>query len=125
VRKFTYFAALLAVSAAPAHAEMSISTFLAKADALKAKGFFAFGSPDISLLKSEVANSVASLKAESAAAKKAGRRPPACVPQGTKLSSDDLMAHMRAYPEAQRNAVSVKAALYGLMSKRFPCPATR
>jgi hypothetical protein len=58
VRKAAWIAALLAVSAAPVRADMSVSTFLAKADALKAKGVFAFGSPDISLLKSEVSNAV-------------------------------------------------------------------
>jgi hypothetical protein len=125
MRKAAWVAALLIVSAAPAHAEMSIATFLTKADALKAKGFFALGSSDIGLLKSEVSSAVASLKAETEAAKGAGRRPPACVPHGTKLSSDDLMAHMRSYPPAQRNIVSVRTALYTLMAKRFPCPANR
>jgi hypothetical protein len=47
-------AALLTVSAAAsASGDMSVATFLAKSDALKAKGIFALTSSDVALLKSE------------------------------------------------------------------------
>jgi len=43
----------LAVPALAAPGDMSAATFLAKADALKAKGIGALGSPDIKLLRAE------------------------------------------------------------------------
>jgi hypothetical protein len=43
----------LSVPALAAGGEMSVAVFLAKADALKAKGVMALGSSDIGLLRSE------------------------------------------------------------------------
>jgi hypothetical protein len=46
-------ALLVAAPVAAAPGDMSVSTFLAKADALKTKGILALGSSDIKLLQSE------------------------------------------------------------------------
>jgi hypothetical protein len=104
---------------------MSISTFLTKADALKAKGLFAMGSSDIGLLKTEVTTSVASLKAESATAQKAGHRPPACVPQGTKLSSEEACGPYAILPcgaakQRERKGRALFAHGQALSLPRYP-----
>jgi hypothetical protein len=107
--------------AVPAKAEMPISSFLAKADALKKRGFFAMGSPDIKLLRNEVVNAAAAFDAEIAAARKAGRVPPACVPPKTKLNSEEMMTFFRTIPAAQAQTMTVKTGFYALMKKRYPC----
>ncbi len=105
-----------------AHAEMSVSTFLAKADALKAKGMMAMLSSDVGLLKSEMQSSVQSFKADEAAAKAAGRPLTACVPPKTKLDSDEMISFFRTIPAQQATRTSLKAALGAMLRKRYPCP---
>ncbi len=115
-------AALIAV---PAHAEMSIATFLAKADALKAKGILAMMSSDIGLLKGEIQTAGKAYRAQIIADKAAGRTAHSCPPAKGKVAmgSDELIGHFRTVPQQQRPATSVKTAFYGLMKKKYPCPA--
>jgi hypothetical protein len=102
---------------------MPVSTFLAKADALKKRGPLALLSSDLGALKKEVQNSAAELRTERLAAKAAGRKPAFCPPEaGGSLSSDELLSHFQSIPPAQRG-MSVKMGLAGLMRKRYPCPA--
>jgi hypothetical protein len=103
---------------------MPVSTFLAKADALKSKGPLAVFSGDLKLLKAEVNNSAQAYGNDVKAARKAGKLTHSCPPAGTKLSmnSDELLGYFNSIPPAQRN-MSVKTAFYGLMKKKFPCPA--
>jgi hypothetical protein len=110
--------------ATPATAEMSVATFLTKADALKAKGFLAIGSPDIGLLQGEMKGVTTQYRADIDGAKVAGRKPHSCPPPKgqTKLKSDDLMAYFRTIPAPQRPKTSVRSAFYSLMRQRFPCP---
>ncbi len=119
-------AALAALAvAAPASAEMSVATFLAKADALQAKGIMAIGSPDIKLLQTEMQTVGANYRAELEAARAARKPLHSCPPpkgQG-RVGSDEMMAHFRAYPAARRPSVSVKTAFYDLMKRKYPCPA--
>ena len=117
-------AAILAAPASAAgKAEMTIATFLAKADALKAKGPLALMSPDIGLLKGEVNTAAARYKARLEADKKAGRPPHSCPAKGAKVSSDEFLTHLRSYPAARRPSVTVGVAFDSFMVKRFPCPA--
>ena len=101
---------------------MDVATFLAKASALKAKGIFAMGSPDIALLKDEVVGAANAYRAQLAADAAAKRHPRACPPPRDKspVTSNDIIASFQAIPAAQRG-VSVKAAFYRFMDKRFPC----
>jgi len=118
----------LLVAALPATAlqaqTMPVSTFLAKANALKSKGALAVFSGDLKLLKAEVNNSAKAYGNDVKAARKAGKLTHSCPPAGTKLSmnSDELLGYFNSIPPAQRN-MSVKTAFYGLMKKKFPCPA--
>lgn len=104
---------------------MSVSDFLAKADALKARGFLAIGSPDINLLKSEIETASKQYRDSLAAEIAAGRKPSSCPPpKGTaKITSNDLIASFRAIPPAQRRT-NVATAFAAMMKKRYPCPNT-
>lgn len=115
--------ALLAAPLAPAHAQtMSVSTFLAKADALQKKGPLALLSGDVKRLKAEVVNSGKQLRAEQKAVQRVGGKPLTCMPDKASISSNELLAHLRAIPPAQRD-MPIKAAFAGLMRKKYPCPA--
>ena len=116
---------LIAAPAAAAEAQsMPVSTFLAKADALKKKGPLALFSGDIKVLKAQVQNSAQAYAVDVRAARKAGKLTHSCPPAGTQLSmnSDELLGYFKSIPPAQRN-MSVKTAFYNMMAKRFPCPA--
>jgi hypothetical protein len=103
---------------------MPVSQFLAKADALKKKGPLALFSGDIKVLKAQIQNSAKAYGADVGAARKAGKLTHSCPPAGTSLSmnSDELLAYFNSIPPSQRS-MSVKAAFYGMMQKRYPCPA--
>lgn len=104
-----------------AHA-MTVATFLAKANGLKAKGILAMGSPDIGLLRNEMQRVAEAYRADVTRARAAGRTPHSCPPpkgQG-KIGAKEVMAEFEAIPPAQRN-VSVKTAFYAMMKKRYPC----
>lgn len=114
--------AAVVLFALPAGAQaMDVRTFLAKTNALKAKGIFAMGSPDIDLLKGEMTSVMRDYRADTAAAQKAGK-PLACPPQGAKMSPGELLTGLEAIPPAQRG-MSVKAAVYQIARKRWPCPS--
>jgi hypothetical protein len=57
------------------------------------------------------------------AARAAGRTPQSCAPANPDLTPDDLIAHLRTISPARRKSTSVKAAIYGMMRKLYPCPA--
>ncbi len=125
MRKFLLAAgaiALIGASPVLAAGEMSVATFLAKADALKAKGFGALGSPDIKLLRTEAEAAGATYRSRMEADKKAGRPPHSCPPDKTKMTSDQFMTHLRSYPATARPKTSVTTAVFDLMKKRYPCP---
>lgn len=114
-----------ALIAAPAQAEMSVATFLAKADALKAKGMLAMMSSDIGLLKGEIQTAGKAYRAQINADKAAGRAAHSCPPAKGRVAmgSEELIGHFRTVPQQQRPSTSVKTAFYGLMKKKYPCPA--
>ncbi len=110
------FAAPLA--AAPG--DMNVATFLAKADALKAKGAMALFSADYRLLKSEGEAAGQAYRARLNAERAAGK-PSSCPPSGVKVNSDKLIAHLRTYPEPVRPRVSMKQAIGDFFARTYPC----
>ena len=112
-------ALLLLAVAVPAHAEMSVATFLAKADALEKKGMLAMMSPDVGLLKQEMGKVTTSYRDDIRAARSEGRRPHSCPPPKASMNSGDLMAHFRTIP----GSTGLKAGFYSMRKKRYPCPA--
>ncbi len=113
--------AAMALPAVAAKGDMSVATFLAKADALKAKGFGALGSPDIKILRDEGMAAGAAYRARIEGDKKAGRAPHSCPPAKAAMKSDQFIAHLRSYPVAVRPTTSIKTATFDLMKKRYPC----
>ncbi|MCW1382305.1 hypothetical protein OLX02_05675 [Novosphingobium sp. KCTC 2891] len=109
--------------AIPAQAEpgaMSIAAFLAKAEALRAKGPFALMSGDYKLLKEEVTGAAQVYRARLRGEQAAGR-PSSCPPARAPFGSDDVMAQMRSYPVAQRGQLTVGTAVADLFRARYPC----
>jgi hypothetical protein len=100
---------------------MPVSTFLEKADALKAKGAMAVFSSDLKLLQNEAQSAGRAVRADQVAAFKAGRTPTTCIPERAAVNSDELIAHLRAIPPARRN-MPLKEAMASLMARKFPCP---
>jgi hypothetical protein len=111
----------ISVPAASAPGDMKISTFLAKADALKAKGIMAMASSDIGLLKTEGKAAGESYRARIKSDKAKGVPPHSCPPAKSSISSDDLLNHFRSYPAAQRQQISVRTGFADMMKKRYPC----
>ena len=99
---------------------MSVATFLAKADALRAKGPFALMSGDYKLLKAEVTGAAQAYRARLKGEQAAGR-PSSCPPARAPFNSDDVMAQMRSYPAASRPHTSVATAVADLFLARYPC----
>ena len=124
MRRFAVALLMIALPATALQAQtMPVSTFLAKANALKKKGPLALFSGDLGLLKKEITGSAARLRAERLAAKQAGRKPAYCPPEKpSALGVEELLAHFNSIPAAQRN-MSVQAGFAGLMRKKYPCPA--
>lgn len=116
-------AATLSILATPVFAQnMPVSTFLEKADALKAKGMMAMLSPDIGVLKKEIQAAGLAARAERQAREAAGKPRLACPPEKVSMNSDELIESFRAIPVAQQPRVTVKQAMTEMVRKRYPCP---
>lgn len=99
---------------------MPVSTFLAKLDKLAAEGPLATVTSDAALLKKELQDSAASLRAERLAAAQQGKTPAYC-PTGQSPSFDEIVAGLKAVPPADRDKTEVKDALRSYMARRYPC----
>ena len=110
----------LAAPALAATGDMTVATFLAKADALKKKGAMALFSSDIKLLKAEGTAAGTAYRARLDRERASGK-PSSCPPKGTKVDSDQLLAHLRSYPAAQRPTISMKTAFADMFIKKYPC----
>ena len=113
--------AALALAMATPAAAMNVTEFLAKAQALKAKGVLAMFSPDLKLLGAEMRTITREYRAEQQAAKAAGRRFDSCPPEKVKLDHNQLLADLERIPPAQRG-MSMKSAFALMMKRRYPCP---
>jgi hypothetical protein len=112
--------ALLACPALAAPGDMNVATFLAKADALRAKGAMALFSSEMGVLRSE-GTAAGMAYRDRLRAEKAQGKPSSCPPKGTKVNSNDLIAHLRTYDPAARSAKSMKSAMADFFIKTWPC----
>ena len=119
-RKLLLAALAVVVPVGALHA-MTVAVFLEKADALQARGMAAMFSSDIGLLKGEATSAGAALRAETEAARRAGRQPAFCAPERVRMSSTELLAFFRSIPPAQRQRLEVRDAMRFYMVRRFPC----
>jgi hypothetical protein len=106
-----------------ANGNMSVATFLAKAEALQKQGMTAMFSSDAALLKAEMKSVAESYRAMLAAQKKAGTPQHSCPPPKgqVKMNSNEMLDHLRSYSPAARKTTNVRTAFYAMMKKRFPC----
>ncbi|HEX8381998.1 MAG TPA: hypothetical protein VF592_01345 [Sphingomonas sp.] len=120
MKRLVLGAAMALGLAAPVQAAMTVGEFIAKANALSAKGPMALFSSDLGLLKREMTGVARQLKAEGAQRRAAGLPPRACPPKGAKMGPAELMSAMNAIPPAERG-MSLKDGFVRAMSARFPC----
>ncbi|WP_144039859.1 hypothetical protein [Novosphingobium sp. TH158] len=114
---------LLLAAAAPAHAapgDMSVAAFLAKVDALKAKGIAAMFSSDIKMLKNEAMAAGLAYKARLERERAAGK-PSSCPPKPTKVTQDMWLNHLNSYPAGQRGQINLHRAMADLAVRTWPC----
>ncbi len=102
---------------------MTVAEFLAKAEALKAKGMLAMMSPDISVLRTEMQAATTAYRTDVDAARAKGGTTLGCPPPKGKanITSDMVIADFNAMPKAAQQRTTVKTGLYAFMTKRFPC----
>jgi hypothetical protein len=111
--------ALLAISsAAPA---MPVDVFLAKTEALQAKGFAAMFSGDLKLLTNTIEADAAALKSERQAAQAAHRTPSYCAPGPVQMGQQEIIDVMRSVSTADRHRTDTRDALRMHLAQRFPC----
>jgi len=122
MKKYLAALAILALPAAlyAAPGDMNVATFLAKADALEAKGPMALFSSDIGVLKAE-GQAAGEAYRNRLSAERAAGRPSSCPPKGTKVNSDELLAFLRTYPATVRPKVPMKQAIGDYFIKKYPC----
>ena len=115
--------ALLRLLMVPAVAQaMTVNEFLAKVAALKAKGMAAMMSPDIGLVRGEVKAAAVAYRAEIDAAQAAGKPPRSCPPPKGQARIDHEKTDRLVPDDSRRTAdMSVKAAFFTFMDKRYPC----
>lgn len=112
--------ALIAAPALAAPGDMSVAAFLARANALKAKGPLALLSPDIKILQGEAQAAGMAYRAQLEAERKAGH-PSSCPTHGARVNSDELLAQMNGYPAGKRPQITVKSAMADLFRAKFAC----
>jgi hypothetical protein len=100
---------------------MNLSEFLQKADRLEKKGMTALFSSDYRLLKGEIETASRALRAERLAAERAGRRGAYCPTARSSIKTNELLAHFRAVPPAQRAGLPVREALKSFLVRKYPC----
>jgi hypothetical protein len=110
----------MAAPALAAAGDMTVATFLAKAEALKKKGPLALMSSDLSLLKQEGTAAGQSYRARLARERTAGK-PSSCPPKGVKVDSDKLLGHLRTYPPAARTSTTMTTAIADYFIQTYPC----
>jgi hypothetical protein len=113
---------LAIASASPAIAanEVSVSAFLARANALKTKGIAAMFSSEVKALRELGSNAGAQYRARLKRERAAGR-PSSCPPPNVKMDSDQFMAHLETYPAAIRDTVPLSTAVGDLFARNWPC----
>lgn len=123
MKKVLILTAALSALTTPALAQnMPVSTFLEKADALKAKGMMAMFSSDAGTLKTEVQTAALAYRKERKASEAAGRKPEVCPPEKGSLDTDELITMFRTIPAEQRPRTTVKQAWISFMKRKYPCP---
>lgn len=107
-------------AALAAPGDMSVASFLAKADGLRAMGPAALFSSDYSLLQKEGKAAGANYKARLNRERAAGK-PSSCPPEKAGFSADQLLDHLRTYPAPARPRISMNQAVADYFIRKYPC----
>ncbi|PZO70458.1 MAG: hypothetical protein DI636_05605 [Pelagerythrobacter marensis] len=103
--------AALAPPALAAPGDMSVATFLEKANGLKRRGPLALVHADYRLLRSEAQAGARLYRGRLAADRAAGRAPHSCPPPREQIGQNEFLGHFESYPAAQRPRVHRHAGL--------------
>ena len=116
--------AILLSVAAPALAAPAgtAQNFLDRVNRLKAKGPLALFDGDYRRLKSEAVAAGNSIRADRIAAERAGRPILYCSPKPrAQLGDYEFLDRLAAIPAAERQTLSLKAAMLRVLQKKYPC----
>lgn len=112
----------LIASASSAAAPGTAQNFLQRADRLLAKGPLALVDGDYKRLQREGTAAGESIKADRIAAEKAGRPILYCSPKPrAQLGNMEFVSALRQIPQAQREKLSLKAAMLIVLQRKYPC----
>ncbi|NJC05215.1 hypothetical protein GGQ97_001008 [Sphingomonas kaistensis] len=110
--------AVPAAAAAPGAAE----NFLNRADRLLGKGPLALVDGDYKRLQREGKAAGSSIEAERVAAEKAGKPIKYCSPKPrADLGDREFLAALRKIPQAERQRLSLRAAMLQVLQRKYPC----
>lgn len=123
MRRIVLFTVAMCISAsASAAARGTAQNFLDRANRLKANGPLALFDKDYKRLKAEATAAGKSIGADRIAAEKAGRPILYCSPKPkAELGSYEFIDGLEAIPAAQRQSMSLKAAMLRVLQKKYPC----
>lgn len=112
----------LAVMAPPAMADepVTVGRFLARANALKAKGIAALFSSEFRTLQGLGAAAGAEYRRRLAQERAAGK-PSSCPPPKVKIDSNQFLAHLETYPAPARERTTLVTAVGDLFARNWPC----
>ena len=106
---------LLALVATPAQA-MTVAEFMARAEALKAKGMMAMFSADLKPVMAEMKAVGPAWRAQLPTA-----QPPVCPPKGVRMDEAEMRRVLEAVPPAERPRLQVKDAFIRELNARYRC----
>ena len=114
-------AAAVVMTAAPAGA-MDVATFIAKGEALKARGVMAMFSKDLKQVRAAARDAARLYKADKDARARAGLPPVSCPPKGAKLGAMEFFDELKKIPVAERD-MPMKDGMAWVSRRKFPCRA--
>lgn len=123
MRKIGLLALALSVSTAGFAAPPGTAqNFLDRANRLKSKGPLALFDRDYKRLKAEATAVGKSIGNDRIAAEKAGKPSLYCSPKPrAQLGSYEFLDGLEAIPAAERQTMSLKAAMLRVLQKKYPC----
>lgn len=123
MRKIGLLALALSVSTAGLAAPPGTAqNFLDRANRLKSKGPLALFDRDYKRLKAEATAVGKSIGNDRIAAEKAGKPSLYCSPKPrAQLGSYEFLDGLEAIPAAERQTMSLKAAMLRVLQKKYPC----
>ena len=123
MRALAVAAAVAAIAFPSSAMAMPAAEFLARADALIAKGPFALFSSDYRLLKKVGEDTGAQLRAEREAQVRAHRPTAYCPPDGVvRMGDREMVAGLHRIPREALARMDIKTAMRLVVAAKYPCP---